>query len=167
MIEIERDGPPYPLVSEMQQFVNGNELRITVGDVVFELSDRNLGIPLLGREWVYGISDCYEAVRSWFWQVRGLRLDYFPREYGWWEKQELGMYHEFYSTQGFVPIPSSELDEGDVILYRMGGKSISHAAVYTDGQVYGHLLGRKSGYLPQKALHPFMMQVLRYVCPTE
>ena len=101
-------------------------------------------LPYVGREFVFGVVDCYSLVRDWYEREWGLKLDDFDRRDCFWERGE-NLYVENYRSQGFHQVPFEELRHGDAILMQLGANLPNHAAVYLgDQQILHHVQGRLS-----------------------
>jgi proteasome lid subunit RPN8/RPN11 len=99
--------------------------------------------PLLGREFVHGVQDCYTLIRDWYREVRGIDLPNFEREDNWWHKGG-DLYLENFAKAGFVEVPQLE-QVGDVILMQVLSDKVNHAGVYLgNGKFVHHLYGRLS-----------------------
>lgn len=112
--------------------------------------DFRLDEPLVGRPFIHGISDCYSAIRSWYWQKREILLPEYPRNTDWWEQN--GGVEDMY-TKGIgavgTRISRDQIQPGDVALFKFSYPVPSHAAVITDnGQMYHHIAGHLSGETP-------------------
>lgn len=117
----------------------------TVSDLVWLDDDRILNEPLHGRIFTHGIFDCYSAIRSWFWQNKGVRLPDFARGMDWWDSSE-DLYDKNFSDVGFVPIPLEQASVGDCVMVKIRSNVVNHAAVITGpASVYHHAFGRLSG----------------------
>jgi proteasome lid subunit RPN8/RPN11 len=101
-------------------------------------------LPYVGREFAFGVVDCYSLCRDWYKREMGLELDDFPRRDRFWERGE-NLYLNSYSSQGFRKIPFEELQYGDAILMQLGSELPNHAAIYLgDQQILHHVQGRLS-----------------------
>jgi proteasome lid subunit RPN8/RPN11 len=101
-------------------------------------------LPYVGREFVFGVVDCYSLCRDWYKREWGLRLDDFPRRDRFWERNE-NLYLDGYASQGFRQVPFNELQHGDAILMQLGAELPNHAAIYLgDQQILHHVQGRLS-----------------------
>jgi len=107
--------------------------------------------PLLCREFVYGVEDCWQLVSDWFAQEKGVLLPWFPRPPdGWWNTEGESPYLEAAKAYGFTVKPIAEiglsaLRPGDVLLMQIAGKRVNHSGVYTGGgQILHHLYGMLS-----------------------
>ena len=101
-------------------------------------------LPYVGREFAFGVVDCYSLCRDWYKREMGLELDDFPRRDRFWERGE-NLYLNSYSSQGFRRIPFEDLAYGDAILMQLGSELPNHAAIYLgDQQILHHVQGRLS-----------------------
>jgi proteasome lid subunit RPN8/RPN11 len=102
-------------------------------------------LPLVGREFVWGICDCFTLVRDYYRSELGLLIDC-PEsyEYGFW-RQGKPLYARF-EAFGFVKVPAGEPPRvHDVFLMRLRSAVENHAAVYLgDGTLLHHLEKRLS-----------------------
>lgn len=99
--------------------------------------------PLVGREFSHGVNDCYQLVRDWYWQERGIDLKNFARTDGWWERGE-NLYMKHYAEAGFELV-NGQPEEGDMIVMQIRSNEPNHAGVYLgDDLILHHLYGRLS-----------------------
>lgn len=112
----------------------------------FFIGDPTGAAPYLGRQWIYGIHDCYALMRDFYRREFGIVLDDFERgNDGEWENSDWTMFIDNYSQQGFVVI-DKPARKGDVVVMRMGASSPNHVGVIADNgwEFYQHLTGRLS-----------------------
>jgi cell wall-associated NlpC family hydrolase len=107
--------------------------------------------PYAGREFVYGVQDCFTLVGDYFAQEHGVFLPWFERpDPSWWDDPKaVNPYLAHAQEVGFQLLPWAEvgiegLAVGDVILARVAAKQTNHAAVYLGG---GNILHHLWGYL--------------------
>lgn len=101
-------------------------------------------LPYVGREFVFGLLDCYSLVRDWYNRELGIKLDDFYRRDRFWERGE-NLYLDNYASQGFRKIPFDELAYGDLLLMQLNANLPNHAAIYLgDQQILHHVQGRLS-----------------------
>lgn len=98
--------------------------------------------PLLGREFVHGVLDCYSLIRDWYREERGIDLPDFERREEWWTKGE-NLYIENFGKAGFVPVDPSEIQCGDVMIMQIMSKVPNHAGIYLGRDVMLHHLMRR------------------------
>jgi cell wall-associated NlpC family hydrolase len=105
--------------------------------------------PLLGREFVHGVHDCYALIRDWYEQERGITLPDFERNERWWETKGASLYLDNYRAAGFIDVGrDAEPQAGDVLLMTVLSKhgEPNHAGVYLGGgQFLHHTANRLSG----------------------
>jgi proteasome lid subunit RPN8/RPN11 len=101
-------------------------------------------LPYVGREFVFGVVDCYSLVRDWYAKEFGLQLNDYERRDLFWERGE-NLYVDNFHREGFRKIPFDELQYGDALLMQLGSKLPNHTAVYIDDQqILHHIQGRLS-----------------------
>lgn len=99
--------------------------------------------PLLGRQFIHGLHDCYSVIRDQF-HVRGIDLPNFPRGWDWWNHGE-NLYIDNFTKAGFVEIPREDATVNDCIIYKIGARSPNHAAVIVGPNgILHHLIDRQS-----------------------
>lgn len=98
--------------------------------------------PLVGRQFVHGVLDCYAIIRDWYAQERGIELPDFERHDDWWLRGQ-DLYRENFRRAGFEPC--DDLHPGAVLLMQIGSPVPNHAAIYLgDDTILHHLHGRLS-----------------------
>lgn len=99
--------------------------------------------PLLEREFVHGLADCYALVRDWYRTEAGILLPDFPRPDRWWERGG-NLLAENLAAGGFVRCDEPER-VGDGYVMQVQAPVPNHCAVYVgDGLLLHHLCGRLS-----------------------
>lgn len=100
--------------------------------------------PLYGREYCFGVLDCYSFIQDFYKQEYGLILRDYEREDKFWEKG-LNLYTDFMALEGFYPIEEKNLKPGDGIIMNIASDIGNHGAVYLgDGMMAHHLYHRLS-----------------------
>ena len=102
-------------------------------------------LPLKGRQFIHGVTDCFTLIRDWYRQERNIRLPDFHRDDNWWEKGQ-DLYVENYASAGFVALDDGEgIQPGDILLMNIGSSKANHGAVYIgNNAILHHLHGRLS-----------------------
>ena len=101
-------------------------------------------LPYVGREFVFGVVDCYTLVRDWYAREYGIQLRDYDRRDRFWERGE-SLYIDNFAAEGFSKIPLKEVQRGDLILMNLVSPLPNHAAIYMgDQQVLHHVQGRLS-----------------------
>lgn len=120
-----------------------------------ELAPCGFSAPLEGRDFAFGVLDCYTLVQDWFWRERGIELPDFDREDGFWERltlpdgtvrEPLNLYRDNLATAGFEVVNTASPQPGDGLLMRVRSPEVdNHAAVYLgEGYMLHHLYGLTS-----------------------
>ncbi|WP_323842591.1 MULTISPECIES: C40 family peptidase [unclassified Moraxella] len=86
--------------------------------------------PLLGREYVHGVQDCYTLVQDYFKRELNIDLPNFKRIDDWWEDENHEpLYQNNFAKAGFVVV--DDIKPHDVILCRVGRTHhINHALIF-------------------------------------
>lgn len=117
--------------------------------------------PLIGREFVHGVRDCYSLIRAWYWQERKVKLKEFPRGLDWWKTSDL--YRDGFPQAGFRAIDADEAKPGDVLLMQVRERVPHHAAILLeDGLLLHHLPGRLSRREPAGQWRKYIVSYLRH-----
>src|SRR5690606_37373655 len=121
---------------------------------VFDFGEHILDEPLLKRPFLHGVRDCYELIRSWFWQNRLDKLLPMPRDEGWWGDPENGiaptadLYLEHFKACGaerIYPRSQADLKPGDVFLFKLKSERYNHGGVFIgNGKAIHHAPNRFS-----------------------
>jgi len=106
-------------------------------------------VPLYGRTFHHGITDCYEFIRDWHWINRGRRLPQFSRDWGWWAKGK-NLYQDGFPKARFHQVPAEEAREGDVVLFTVRSAVFNHGGVIDSPGLLGHHASSSKYYDPTK-----------------
>ena len=100
--------------------------------------------PLLGREWTWGVQDCWTLVRDWY-AEQGTILPDWQRPARASEFEAAPMFEGLWQEAGFEQINPADLEEGDAVLMAIGNARLNHVGVYVgDQMLLHHLRGRLS-----------------------
>lgn len=98
--------------------------------------------PLIGRQFVHGVLDCYALVRDYYKQELKIDLPDFVREDEWWNKNQ-NLYLDNFEKAGFVKVDSLQPHDGILIQY--ASPVPNHAAVHLgDNIIMHHVTNRLS-----------------------
>lgn len=99
---------------------------------------------LIGRSWVWGVSDCWTLVRDWYME-QGIELPDWPRPLTPNEFEAAPLFDSLWPEAGFRELaPQEQLQVGDALLFSFKGK-LNHVGVLVEPQtVLHHFRGRLS-----------------------
>ena len=101
--------------------------------------------PILGRQWVWGITDCWALVRDWYKEELGITLRDWKRPSTPEEFLKNPMFEKCAEATGFRVLNSNEkLQNGDLLFMSILGIGLNHVAIFIDGDVLHHLTDRLS-----------------------
>ena len=101
--------------------------------------------PLLGREWVWGVTDCWSLVRDWYKEEKQIELKDYQRSMTPEEFLKNPLFEEYATQTGFRELePNEALQEGDVLLMSILHPTLNHVAIFLGDMVLHHLADRLS-----------------------
>ena len=101
--------------------------------------------PLLGRQWVWGITDCWSLIRDWYKEEKNIELRDWKRPTTPEEFLLNPMFEQCAWRTGFRELRSDEkLINGDLLFMSIGSPGLNHVAIFLDGDVLHHLADRLS-----------------------
>lgn len=90
---------------------------------------------LLGRQWEYGVNDCFTLIRDWF-GLQGVELPNFSRP------EDLEVCDSIFLEQavaiGFEQIAFDKRKPGDVLIMRLDTRTPMHAAILLPDELILH-----------------------------
>ena len=101
--------------------------------------------PLLGRPWVWGITDCWSLVRDWYKEEKNIILRDWDRPSTPQQFLEKPLFESRAWRTGFRELrPNEKLLNGDVLLMSILSPTLNHVAIFINGDVLHHLADRIS-----------------------
>ena len=101
--------------------------------------------PLLGRQWVWGITDCWSLVRDWYKENKNIELRDWDRPTTPEEFLKNPLFEQCAWRTGFRKLRYDErLENGDVLAMSILGNGLNHVAIFINGDVLHHLTDRLS-----------------------
>ena len=96
--------------------------------------------PLVGREWVWGVTDCWTLVRDWYGQ-HGIELPDWDRPTTPAEFEQAPLFDQFWREAGFIELLDEEpMQFGDGLIMSIEGSGLNHVGVYIGDQLVLHHL---------------------------
>lgn len=118
---------------------------------------------LIGRPWVWGVTDCWTLVRDWY-AEQGIDLPDWERPVSIDQFNADPMFDRCWEEAGFYEVDPAEMQAGDALLMAVESNKLNHVGVYLgDDYVLHHLRGRLSSRdLRSEWLLKCLGRVLRY-----
>ena len=101
--------------------------------------------PILGRQWVWGVTDCWSLVRDWYKENKNIELRDWKRPTTPEEFLEDPMFERCAWRTGFRELRKDEkLEVGDLLFMSIMGKGLNHVALFLGNEILHHLADRLS-----------------------
>ena len=101
--------------------------------------------PLLGRPWVWAVTDCWSLIVDWYKEERSIELLDYERPTRIEEFTNDPVFERYLPSRGFRLLkPDEPLINGDVLAMSILGKGLNHVGIFIDGDVLHHSADRLS-----------------------
>ena len=101
--------------------------------------------PLLGRPWVWAVTDCWSLIVDWYKEERGIELLDYERPTRIEEFTDDPVFERCAWRTGFRQLrPEEKLQSGDVLLMSMLDSTLNHVSIFLGDEVLHHLTDRLS-----------------------
>ncbi len=101
--------------------------------------------PLLGRPWVWAVTDCWSLIVDWYKEEKGIQLLDYERPTRIEEFTDDPVFERYLPSRGFRLLkPDEPLKNGDVLAMSILGKGLNHVGIFIDGDVLHHSADRLS-----------------------
>lgn len=105
-------------------------------------------LPLVGRAFVLGHTDCWGLVMSYFRQTHGIVLNDYRVDYPWWESGRENLYLDNWYECGFREF-SGPPQPGDMVIMQVSAPVANHAGILLDdGMLLHHMYNMLSQRVP-------------------
>ena len=139
------DSTPFPSVADKVACAASGVPWLIVscpGIAWHQFNSEGYTVPLIGRDFDYGVLDCYSLCQNYYERACGISLPNFDHHEKFWETGT-PLYDANYKQAGFVEVP--DLQPHDAILMQIGASVANHAAIYVgDDKILHHLMTRLS-----------------------
>lgn len=153
-----------------------NQKKTGIPWIIIALDGENISEPvhfpqsrdrdLLGRPFIYYVSDCWNVVQDYYHQKLGITLPDHPIEDGYkWEDNKDGRdcknYFDYLLEWGFKEIPLDNMQIGDIIVMSVKGKC-NHVGVYYENNIVLQQLAKSvSSTMPINRMASFINHIFR------
>jgi proteasome lid subunit RPN8/RPN11 len=97
--------------------------------------------PLIGREWVWGVQDCWSLARDYY-AEQGLTLPDWERPTTYAEFEADPLFQRHWTEAGFQQVSEDDMQPGDAVFMCVSGPGgLNHIGVYLGDQMLLHHLG--------------------------
>lgn len=108
-------------------------------------------LPLKGRGFRHGVTDCYSLIRDYYRMEKGILIPEFPRSWDWWHHDQ-DLYVDGFPKAGFVKLDVEKIklgeiepQEGDMWFSQLRSNVPNHGGIYMgDETILHHATSRKA-----------------------
>jgi proteasome lid subunit RPN8/RPN11 len=158
--------PQWPSYADQQEWLRDNipwgiiaTDGVTTSPAVW-LDDEEIP-PLIGREFVFGVTDCYTLIRDYYRQEWKVMLNNYARRWGYW-KDGTSLYEKHFKEEGFVEVLRSQARIGDAVLIQRPCIAEHAGIISGPNTLLHHLLNQVSKEEPLSRWSRYITKVVRY-----
>ena len=101
--------------------------------------------PLIGRQWVWGVTDCWSLVRDYYKEQHNIQLLDYQRPTKPQDFLDNPLFEQYAERTGFRELNKDEkLQKGDVLLMSILHPTLNHVAIFLGDEILHHLADRLS-----------------------
>ncbi len=101
--------------------------------------------PLIGRQWVWGVTDCWSLVRDYYKEEHNIQLLDYQRPITPQDFLDNPLFEQYAERTGFKELNKDEkLQKGDVLLMSILHPTLNHVAIFLGDEILHHLADRLS-----------------------
>ena len=101
--------------------------------------------PLIGRQWVWGVTDCWSLVRDYYIEQHNIQLLDYQRPTTPQDFLDNPLFEQYAQRTGFRELNKDEkLQKGDVLLMSILHPTLNHVAIFLGDDILHHLADRLS-----------------------
>ena len=101
--------------------------------------------PLIGRQWVWGVTDCWSLVRDYYKEQYNIQLLDYQRPTTPQDFLDNPLFEQYAEKTGFRELNTNEkLQKGDVLLMSILHPTLNHVAIFLGDEILHHLADRLS-----------------------
>jgi len=101
--------------------------------------------PLIGRQWVWGVTDCWSLVRDYYKEQHNIQLLDYQRPVTPQDFLDNPLFEQYAERTGFKELNKDEkLQKGDVLLMSILHPTLNHVAIFLGDEILHHLADRLS-----------------------
>ena len=101
--------------------------------------------PLIGRQWVWGVTDCWSLVRDYYKEQHNIQLLDYQRPTKPQDFLDNPLFEQYAERTGFRELNKDEkLQKGDVLLMSILHPTLNHVAIFLGDDILHHLADRLS-----------------------
>ena len=128
-------------------------MELTILDPIRSTTD------LYGREYEFGVRDCFEATKDYL-ESRDILIpsrDLFEDD--WWKKDLDYFTEDVIAEWNHVAVPLSELQENDVLIFNVNSEVGNHCGVYIGNECFYHHAEKRLSC--RESIYPFWHKYLK------